>query len=175
MQRSAWLGASMILATVGCSRESPAPPPPAPPASAQVAAPMTAAPLTLEQALARAQHIDAQRAGWRSVPGTLQEGAASARFVTFYDAGVARLIEERLDAGTARYYLDTTARLFLFEARAEAGAPPEVEELRLVFEPDGRMVASQKRIGGRLHAVDKDEIDAVVRRLELLRAATPRG
>jgi hypothetical protein len=142
--------------------------------------------MTLEQALARAQDIDARRAGWRSAPGTLQTGEATSRFVALYDSGVLRLIEERSDAGEAgssiaRYYLDTTASLFLFEARDEraaagaaSGVAREVVETRLVFEPDGRMVASQKHVDGRIQPVQKDEIDGAVQRLAALRAAAQR-
>jgi hypothetical protein len=182
MERCRFLGALFLLMVGGCSRESP----PAPVATAPPAAATATAPLTLEQARTRAQDIDARRAGWRSVPGTLQAGEATSRFVALYDSGVLRLIEERSDAGVAggsiaRYYLDATATLFLFDAREEgaaAGAAPggarEVVKTSMVFEPDGRMVASQKYVDARMQPLLKEEIDSVVQRLAALRAAAPR-
>lgn len=176
MGRGKFLGV-VLLALVGCSRESPQP-------SAPVA-PVTAAPFTLEQARTRAQDIESRRAGWRSVPGTLQASDATSRFVALYDAGVLRLLDERSDfgdygSGTARYYLDTTGTLFLYDARDErtvtdasrAGAR-EVVEVRMAFEPDGRMVASHKSVNGRVQPILKDEIDAIVAHFEALRKAAP--
>jgi len=183
MERCRLLGALFLLMVGGCSRESP-PPPPAPPAPSTAVT--ATAPLTLEQARTRAQDSDARRAGWRSVPGALQAGETTSRFVALYDSGVLRLIEERSDAGEAgssiaRYYLDTTATRFLFEAREEraaAGAAPggarEVVKTSMVFEPDGRMVASQKYVDARMQPLLKEEIDSVVQRLAALRAAAPR-
>jgi len=179
MRRDRLLG-MVLLVLLGCSRESPQPQPPAP------VAPVSAAPVTLEQARTRAQDIDKRRAGWRSLPGTLQASDATSRFVALYDSGVLRMIEERSElgpqgSGTARYYLDTTATLFLYDARDErsvvdpAGAHSrEVVEVRMAFEPDGRMVASQKSVDGRMQPVQKEEIDAVVQHLQALRQAAPR-
>lgn len=168
----------VLLLASGCSREQ-APAPPAAPAPAAV----SANPMTPEEARKRAQDIESRRAGWRSVPGRFQTGDASSQFVAVYDAGVLRMIEERSDfgdygSGTARYYLDTTGALFLYDARDERAVADatrtvarEVVEVSMVFEPDGRMVASRKTMDGRMQALQTDEIDAVVAHLQALRKA----
>jgi hypothetical protein len=176
----------VLLLASGCSREqAPAPvaaPPPAPASADQTT--VSAHPMTAGEARKRAQDIESRRAQWRSVPGRLQVGDASSQFVAVYDAGVLRMIEERSEfddygSGTARYYLDTTGTLFLYDARDEravngAGAR-EVTELSMVFESNGRMVASRKTVDGRVQPVQAEEIDAAVSHLQALRqtARTP--
>jgi hypothetical protein len=172
----------VLLLASGCSREQ-APPPPPPPAPTAV----SANPMTPDEARKRARDIESRRAAWRSVPGRFQVDEASSRFVAVYDAGVLRMIEERSDfgdygSGTARYYFDTTGTLFLYDARdervvtdfARAGAR-EIVELSMVFEPDGRMVASRKTVDGRVQPVQGGEIDGAVAHLQALRkvAAAP--
>jgi hypothetical protein len=170
----------LLLLASGCSREQ-APATPATPAVSAV----SANPMTPEEARKRAQDIESRRAAWRSLPGRFHEGDASSRFVAVYDAGVLRMIEERSDfgaygGGTARYYLDTTGALFLYDARderavtdpARAGAR-EIVELSMVFEPDGRMVASRKTVDGRVQPVQAREIDGAVAHLQVLRKAAP--
>jgi hypothetical protein len=166
----------VLLLASACSREqTPAPAPPPAAASAN--------PMTPDDARKRAQDIESRRAQWRSAPGRLQVGEASSQFVAVYDAGVLRMIEERSElgdngSGTARYYLDTTGTLFLYDARedrgvtgaADAGAR-EITELSMVFESDGRMVASHKTVDGRVHPVQTEEIDAAVAHLKTLRQA----
>jgi hypothetical protein len=166
----------VLLLASACSREqTPAPAPPPAAASAN--------PMTPDDARKRAQDIESRRAQWRSAPGRLQVGEASSQFVAVYDAGVLRMIEERSEfgdygSGTARYYLDTTGTLFLYDARDEravtgaAGAGArEITELSMVFESDGRMVASRKAVDGRVQPVQAEEIDAAVSHLQVLRQA----
>lgn len=170
----------VLLLASGCSREqAPAP------AAAPVVAAVSANAITPEEARKRARDIESRRAAWRSVPGRFHEGDASSRFVAVYDTGVLRMIEERSDfrdygSSTARYYFDTTGTLFLYDARderavadpARAGAR-EIIELSMVFEPDGRMVASRKTVDGRVQPVQGTEIDGAMAHLQALRKAAP--
>jgi hypothetical protein len=167
-----------LLLACACSREqAPAPPAALPPAVA------SADPLTPDEARKRARDIESRRAAWRSTPGLLRTGDASSQFVAVYDAGVLRMIEVRSEfgdqgSGTARFYLDTTGTLFLYDARdervvrdpARTGAR-EITELSMVFEPDGRMVASRKSVDGRVQPAQTEEIDAAVAHLKALREA----
>ncbi len=165
----------VLLLAPGCSRElTPAPAPAPPPAT------LSANPMTPEEARRRAQDIESRRAQWRSAPGRLQASDASSQFVAVYDAGVLRMIEERSElgdygSGTARYYLDTTGTLFLYDAREERGVTGagarEITELSMVFESDGRMVGSRKTVDGRVQPVRTEEIDAAVGHLKALRQA----
>jgi len=177
MNRAVFPMIALLLAS-GCSREqAPAP------AAAPLPAAVSANPMTAEEARKRAQDIETRRAAWRSAPGRLQLGDASSQFVAVYDAGVLRMIEERSEfgdygSGTARYYLDTTGTLFLYDARDErtiadpAGAGArEITELSMVFESDGRMVVSRKTVDGRVQPVQAEEIDAAVSHLQALRQA----
>jgi hypothetical protein len=172
----------VLLLASGCSREQAPAPVAAPlPASADQTT-ASANPMTPEEARKRARDIESRRAQWRSAPGRLQVGDASSQFVAVYDAGVLRMIEERSEfgdygSGTARYYLDTTGTLFLYDARDEravegAGAR-EVTELSMVFESNGRMVASRKTVDGRVQPVQAEEIDAALSHLQALRQTAP--
>jgi hypothetical protein len=165
---------AVLLLVIGCSKESP--PPPALP---HVPTAQTPA----DEALARARVVDASRDRMQAVPGTFTAGEASARYVAYWDTGVLRLIDERSDFGehgtsAARYYLDTNAKLFLYEARDErtvtdasrAGGKEHVE-MRLVFDPELRMLASEKKVAGRVQPVQATEIDGVRAHFEALRSA----
>jgi hypothetical protein len=170
----------LLLLAAGCSREqAPAP------ATAPAPAGVSANPMTPEEARKRARDIESRRGALRSVPGRFQMGGATSQFVAVFDAGVLRMVEERSDfgdygSGTARYYLDTTGTLFLYDARderlvtdpARAGAR-EIIELSMVFEPDGRMVASRKTVDGRVQPVQAGEIDGAVGHLQALRKTAP--
>jgi hypothetical protein len=176
----------MLLLASACSREQ-APALPAAPVVAPVVAGASADAMTPEEARERARDIESRRGAWRSVPGRFQEGDASSRFIAVYDGGVLRMIEERSDfgdygSGSGRYYFDTTGTLFLYDARdermladpARSGAR-EIIELSMVFEPDGRMVASRKTVDGRVQPVQGSEIDGAMAHLQALRkaASTP--
>jgi hypothetical protein len=167
------LATALMLA--GCSKESPAPKP------KLQSAPAAHSPM--EEALARARALDTARDRMRAVPGSFTDGDASARYVAYWDGGVLRLIDERSDFGAygssaARYYLDTTGKLFLYEAQdartatdpSSPGAKENVE-LRLVFDPDSRMLASDKKIDGKVQPAQATEIEGVRRHLEQLRSA----
>jgi hypothetical protein len=168
----------VLLLASGCSREQAPAPAAAPPPAA-----VSANPITAEEARKRAQDIESRRAAWRSAPGRLQVDDASSQFVAVYDGGVLRMIEERSEfgdygSGTARYYLDTTGTLFLYDARDERAVTDaagvgarEITELSMVFESDGRMVASRKTVDGRVQPVETEEIDAAVAHLKALRQA----
>jgi hypothetical protein len=164
------------LAAAACNREQP-PTQPAAPAAA------TASESPLEEALARARALDASRERLRAVPGTFTAGDASARYVAYWDSGVLRLIDERSDFGdygssAARYYLDTSGALFLYEAQderavtdpARAGARERIE-LRMVFDPGSRMLASEKTVDGKVQPVQATEIEGVRQHLQALRSS----
>ena len=162
------LFAALVVAA-GCSKEAPPPPPKvhaAPPAQSP-----------LDDALARARALDASRERMRAVPGTFAAGDASARFVAYWDSGVLRLIDERSEFGdygtsSARYYLDATGRLFLYETRDERpradATGKEAVELRLVFDPDSRMLASEKKVDGKVQPTQATEIQGVRDHLQAL-------
>lgn len=167
---------AVALAAAACSKEQAPAPPSSPVPSAAVESP-------LEEALARAHALDASRDRLRAVPGTFTADDASARYVAYWDGGVLRLIDERSDFGdfgssSARYYLDTTGALFLYEALDErnvtdpsqAGAR-EKAEIRMVFDPGSRLLASEKKVDGAVQPVQATEIEGVRQHLQALRAS----
>ena len=170
---------AVALATAACSKEQ-SPAQPSSPAPARVVE------SPLEEALARARSLDAGRDRLQAVPGTFTAGDASARYVAYWDSGVLRLIDERSDFGdygssSARYYLDTTGALFLYEAMDEravtdpshAGAREKVE-IRMVFDPGSRMLASDKKVDGKVQPVQATEIEGVREHLQALKASAAR-
>lgn len=170
-------GVMAALVLAACSREAPEPlPVAAPQAQAVVSSP-------LDEALARARALDASRDRMQTTPGTFNAGDAKTRYVAYRDSGVLRLVDARSDLGdhgssAARYYLDATGRLFLYEAQdvraatdpARAGAR-ETVDVRIVFEAGTRVLAAWKQVDGMPQPVEETEVEAVRERLAALQAS----
>jgi len=171
------VGIAAAALTAACSREEP-PPAPTP-------QPVTSAPAVspLAEARARASQLEAQRTAMRAVHGRLPIEDAGVQFVAFYDGTVLRHIEERIDyreygQGSGKYFLDTTGQLFLYLAEDERTVPDaerkgETDHIRyaLVFDPGGRMIASEKSVNDKVQPLQDVEIDGVVKHFGALRAA----
>jgi hypothetical protein len=125
-----------------------------------------------------------QRASWQAVPGTFVERDMTSKFVSYYDGGVLRLIEERMDFGehgssASQYYFDSAGTLFLYRGHDEAVDDPagaagkRVVDFEMVFDPEGRMVASHKTVDGKVRPIGSDEIDGVQNHLNALRKQLP--
>jgi hypothetical protein len=163
----------LLLGSCGQQQE-PSPPPEAPNPAAVAVGPM-------EDAQARARALDGRRDGMQAAPGTFSDAGATSRFVAYRDSGVLRLIDERSDfgeygSGAARYYLDNTEALLLYEASDEDADPAQpgvrrTTRMRLVFDVDGRMLASEKTVDDRVQPVLATEIEGVRRHFAALRQA----
>jgi hypothetical protein len=139
------------------------------------------------EALSRARTLDAGRDRMQAVPGTFTAGDASSRYVAYFDSGVLRLIDERSDFGeygssAARYYLDATGELFLYQAQDERtvtdpsrASAREKVEVSLLFDAGGRMLASDKKVDGRVQPVQATEVEGVRRHMEALQASAAGG
>jgi hypothetical protein len=171
------VGIATVVLTAACSRETP-PPAPKPPAATSAA---SLSPLA--EARTRASQLEAQRTAMRAVHGRLPIEDADVQFVAFYDGTVLRHIEERIDygeygRGSGKYFLDTTGQLFLYLAEDERTVPDAErsgakDDIRyaLVFEPGGRMIASEKSVNDKVEPLQDVEIEGVVKHFEALRAA----
>ena len=162
--------AVLLLATACDQPEGPATAEPPKPAAA-------ASPL--EDAQSRARALDARRDRMQALPGTYTDGNAASRFVAYRDSGVLRVIDERSDfgeygSGEARYYLDNTEALLLYEARDESADPGRpgtrrITKMRIVFDAGGRMLASEKTVDDRIQPVQATELQGVRQHFAQLR------